>query len=248
MQTILCIPGPWASQHELLLALMHARKGEYFLAGNILACPSTNTHFLVELQEADPALESAFEQAGRFSAMSTQAVAAVAEHKMVVYLLTQPEQPATSTSARAIAQAASALLDAGGLAVKVETAGKAFEAATWRQLLAVEEPGPLWELFVAVAIKAPDGASFTCGMHNLGLKDALVRNLPTAEAIQLLRGFTYFCVVEQPALAPGHTFSLAVDAPSYRLAEVTEQPYADHSEFANPYGMWELLAKKPVRK
>ena len=227
---------------------MHARKGAYFFAGNMLTCLSANTHFLFELHEADPALASAFEQAGRFSAMSVEAVATVVEHQMVAYLLTSPEQPANGASARAIAQAAEALLDAGGLAVKVETAGKAFEAAKWRELLAHEEAGPLWELFVAVAIKAPDGASFTCGMHNLGLKDALVRNVPTAEAIQLLRNFTYFCVAEQPELATGHTFSLTVDAPVYRLAEVKEQPYADHLEFANPYGMWELLAEEPPQK
>ncbi|MFD1872639.1 hypothetical protein [Hymenobacter bucti] len=177
--------------------------------------------------------------------MRDEALAAVASHRMVVYLLTQPDQPASLASARAIAQAAAALLDAGGLAVKVETAGKAFEAAKWRELLAFEEAGPLWELFVAVAIKSADGASFTCGMHNLGLKDALVRNLPTAEAIQLLREFTYFEATEQPKLAVGHTFSLAVDAPVYHLAEVIAQPYADHPDFVNPYGMWELLAKKP---
>jgi hypothetical protein len=223
---------------------MHARKGEYLLAGNILACLEAKTHFLIELHEIDPDLTNAFQQAGRFSAMSAAAVATVAEHRMVAYLLTQPEQPANTASARAIAQAASALLDAGGLAVKVETAGKAFEAAKWRELLAIEEAGPLWELFVAAVIKAPNGALFTCGMHNLGLKDALVRDLPPADAMQLLREFTYFGVVEQPTLAVGHTFSLAADAPVYSLAEVAQQPYEAYPDFVNPYGMWELLAKQ----
>jgi hypothetical protein len=248
MQTVLCIPGPWANRTEFLKAIVHARKGDYLFAGGILAQPSANTHFLLELQEADPALPAAFQRAGLFSAMSDEAVAAVANHHMVAYLATQPDQPASHASARAIAQAAAALLDAGGLAVKVETAGKAFEAARWRELLAFEEAGPLWELFVAVAIKAADGASFTCGMHNLGLKDALVRNLPTADAIQLLRDFTYFGVAEQPELAVGHKFSRAADAPVYQLAEVTAQPYADDPDFVNPYGMWELLTTKPKQK
>jgi hypothetical protein len=245
MQTILCIPGPWASRTELLMALVQARKGEYLFAGNILAQPTANTHFMMELYEADPDLSEAFQRAGQFSAMSDEAVAAVANHQMVVYVLTPPDQATSLVSARAIAQAAAALLDAGGLAVKVETAGQAFEAAKWRELLANEEVGALWELFVAIAIKSQDGASFTCGMHNLGLKDALVRDLPTAEAVQLLREFTYFDVTEQPELAIGHTFSLAVDASLYRLADASPQPYADHPDFVNPYGMWELVAEQP---
>jgi hypothetical protein len=231
-----------------LTAIVHARQGDYLFAGNILAQPAANTHFLAELQEADPELPAAFRHAGLFSAMSDEALAAVATHRMVVYLATRPDQPASHASARAIAQAAAALLDAGGLAVKVETAGKAFEPAKWRELLAFEEAGPLWELFVAVAIKAADGASFTCGMHNLGLRDALVRNLPVADAIQLLRDFTYFGVTEQPELAAGHTFSVAADAPVYQLAEVASQPYADDPDFVNPYGMWELRAKQPEKK
>jgi hypothetical protein len=248
MQTILCIPGPWASRTEFLTALFQARKGEYLPAGNILACPAVDTHWLLDLQEPDADLAAAFQRAGLFTAMSEAALASVAEHRMVAYLLTPPEQPAGIAGARALAQAASAVLDAGGVAVKVETAGKAFDAAKWRELAALEADGPLWELFVALAIKASDGASFTCGMHNLGLKDALVRGLPTAEAINLLREFTYFGATEQPVLSAGHTFSQAVDAPVYRLAEVAQQPYADHLDFANPYGMWELIAKEPARK
>ncbi|RZL13930.1 MAG: hypothetical protein EOO62_06830 [Hymenobacter sp.] len=244
MQTILCIPGPWASRTELLSALVEARQGDYLFVGGILANLATDTHFLLELYEADPDLTNAFERAGRFSAMSKEALAAVAEHRMVVYLLTQPDQPADCASARAIAQAAAALLDAGGLAVKVETAGKAFEAAKWRELLSQLGAGPLWELFVAVAISSPEGEFFTCGMHNLGFKDALVRDLPPADAIQLLREFTYFEVNEEPELAIGHTFSLAANAPVYRLAEVGPQPYAAYPDFVNPYGMWELLAKQ----
>jgi hypothetical protein len=228
--------------------MIHARKGDYLFAGSVLAQPAANTHFLVELQEADPALPAAFQHAGLFSAMSEEALAAVSAHRMVVYLATRPDQPASHASARAIAQAAAAVLDAGGLAVKVETAGKAFEAAKWRELLAFEEAGPLWELFVVVSIKAADGASFTCGMHNLGLKDALVRNLLATDAIQLLRDFTYFGATEQPELAVGHTFSVAVDAPVYQLAEVASQPYADDPDFVNPYGMWELRATKPKQR
>lgn len=243
MQTILCIPGPWASRTELLTALVEARQGEYLFAGGILVNPAADAHFLLELYEPDPDLTSAFAQAGRFSAMGEDALAAVADHRMVVYLLTPPDQPATCASARAIAQAAAALLDAGGFAVKVETAGKAFEAVKWRELLAQEGAGPLWELFVAVAISSPEGKFFTCGMHNLGFKDALVRQLPPADALQLLREFTYFEVNEEPELAPGHTFSLATNAPVYRLAEVAQQPYAEYPDFVNPYGMWELIAK-----
>jgi len=248
MQTVLCIPGPWADRTEFITALVQARKGEYLFAGAILAHFPADTHFLLELHEADADLPVAFQRAGLFSAMSDEAVAAVANHRMVAYLLTQPDQPASLASARAVAQAAAALLDAGGIAVKVETAGKAFEAAKWRELLALETAGALWELFVAVAIKNEDGASFTCGMHNLGLKDALVRHLPTADAVPLLREFTFFGAAEQPELAIGHTFSLAADAPVYRLVEATPQPYADHPDFRNPYGMWELRAKQPAPK
>jgi len=248
MQTVLCIPGPWASRPQFLTALLHARKSKYIYVGNILACLTTDTQFLLDLQEPDAALAAAFERAGLFSAMSAAAVASVAEHRMVAYLLAMPEQPASSAGARALAQAASALLDAGGLAVKVETAGKAFEPAKWRELAALETAETLWELFVAQTIKAADGASFTCGMHNLGFKDALVRGLPAADAIKLLREFTYFEVTEQPVLGVGHTFSQTADAPVYRLAEVAQQPYADHPDFANPYGMWELIAKQPARK
>lgn len=243
MQTVLCIPGPWTSRTDFMQALLKARSGEYLFLGGILAKPAADAHFLLELYEPDPELEAAFGRAGRFSAMSEAAVAAVGAHQMVAYLLTPPDVAPGHASARAVAQAAVAMLDAGGLAVKVETAGKAFEAAQWQALTAAEEAGALWELFVAAAIGTPEGAFFTCGMHNLGLKDALVRHLPAADATQLLREFTCFGVAEQPVLGPGHTFSLATDAPVYRLAEAEQQPYAGYPDFENPYGMWELLAQ-----
>ncbi|MDJ0367233.1 hypothetical protein QMK33_18955 [Hymenobacter sp. H14-R3] len=243
MQTVLCIPGPWASRTEFMQALIKARDGEYLFIGGLLAKPAADVHFFLELYEADPELEAAFGRAGRFSAMSETAVAAIGAHQMVAYLLTPPDMEPSHASARAVAQAAAALLDAGGLAVKVETAGKAFEAAQWQALAAADAAGALWELFVAAAIGTPEGAFFTCGMHNLGLKDALVRHLPAADATHLLREFTCFGVAEQPVLAPGHTFSMAADAPVYRLTEAKQQPYAGYPDFENPYGMWELVAK-----
>jgi hypothetical protein len=77
-------------------------------------------------------------------------------------------------------------------------------------------------------------------MHNLGLKDVIVAADAADEPAELLRTFTRYVFAEQADVRVGQTFSVAPDAPIYRIVEDEGVSYAPSSLFNNPYGFWRL--------
>ncbi len=85
------------------------------------------------------------------------------------------------------------------------------------------------------------GTYYSCGMHNLGYRDALVKGkLSANQAAAILQSFLLYTLIEKPTIKDGHTFSESATAPHYRLQSMGCTTYPKGHSFFNPYGMWRL--------
>ncbi|MEM8888473.1 MAG: hypothetical protein AAGD28_10875 [Bacteroidota bacterium] len=237
MEIILCIPGPWNDRTEFLQAVVEQNTGTYIFAGQILLNLETQESFQVELYEADDRLLESFRHALRPDTATEENLQPIAQHKMVAYLI----GPGGSfDTAKSMAHAAKALLAAGGLGVKVETAGTAFTPQQWQQMLENGNPVDLYAMYVIDAIGNSTDLLYSCGMHNLGLKDTIVRGLEFQAAYQVLSTFNYYLLLENPDIEENQTFSIAEDAPRFVIKDEVHQPNKGEELFENPFGMWSL--------
>lgn len=236
-ETVLCIPGKWASHQELVLAIAQHTDGKYLFAGGVLMDTASKTGFVLQEEPANPQMRSSFQAAGYATGLTEPFLDEVGNHLSVVYLM---GETGSFEKASAICQAASALLQAGGLGVKVETAGKAFMPAQWQEILGHNSPEALHHLLVVDAIGSGNGTVFSCGMHNLGLPDAIATGSGAEVLSNLLFVFNAYQVMESPVIEAGQTFSTAPNAPVFRISRAKKQPYEGDELFFNPFGMWEL--------
>ncbi|MER9317571.1 hypothetical protein NKI31_19030 [Mesorhizobium sp. M0659] len=235
---ILCIPGPWESRSAFVRAVAEAStpSADYVAAGTIMTHGLSNAAFDFDFSDRDVDMTRAFASAGLVNKLGKDVIDKIGSHKSVVYLLsTAPQAKETSIS---IAKAAAHLIKAGGLGVKIETAGKAFSADQWLE----ETSGDFVEIYrLMVLDSVTDGTTtYSCGMRNLGLWDSIVSGDEFQSAVKLLRGFNMYQLYESPELLAGQTFGLEAGAPRYRLSVETHQPDGDRNLYANPFGMWRL--------
>lgn len=236
-QLVVGVPGPWADRSALMEALVRAHGARYLFAGKIFLEGETRRSCEIDLYEHDEQLRLAFRYAGG-GAFPEALLDAVAAHRTTAYLVfDEPDYEAARTAVRFV----DALLDAGGIAVKVESAGVAHTAERWRELGASDEAFDTYTLFVQLV--GGDGRYFSCGMQNFGLPDAAVpSSLDLQEGAHLLNVFNVYRLAEAPVLNDGETFSLAPDAPYYRLTrEPYDAGYDPEDVLYNPHGLWSLL-------
>lgn len=234
---ILCIPGNWKTREELLAAVIEANNGEYLFAGGVLFHHPANEGFEMEVREHDHHLGHAFNTAGmqRFSETEMQAIKA---HTQVVYL---HGKGGSMPDAEKMMRAGLSILKAGGLGIKVETSGKAFNKTQWEELTLMDHEHKFYEGFVLL-VKGADNSIYSCGMHNLGLRDALSDPIgELMETAELVDIFCVYQVLETPEITDGQTFSTAPESPVYRIYEEACTFYPEDDLFFNPYGMLHLV-------
>ena len=233
-ELVLCIPGPWKHRDELIQAISECDAG-YVYAGHLLLEIETGFTCEVMFEGADPALPAAFAAVGPHWAQS-EAMMDVARHASVVYL---SGKGGSRDAAEAMMRAAAALIDAGGLGVKVESTGIAHGPAYWTELC---EQLHLQTAHRALVVYVTGRDVYSCGMHNFGLPEAIVTPLDgdLQEAADLLRTFTHYLFAQGPVLEDGHTFSVSEGAPVYRVRTAPAMDYGAESLFNNPYGAWRL--------
>jgi hypothetical protein len=205
--------------------------------GNLLMNTATKDVCEVELYDHDPDLAQAFARAGR-SSLGKEDLTAIAAHTYTVYLKTAG---GTVEAARGIMAAAGAVLRAGGIAVKVESASVAHSARQWMDLASRGDREALYRAFVVLVGSRAARQFYSCGMHNLGYPDALVAGDDPDAAASLLQTFLSYLLLEDPALASGHTFSTSAKAPHYRLTLEPCTIFQPDNLFHNPFGVWHLL-------
>lgn len=232
-ELIIGVPGPWRERKELMEAL--ARQGtDYLFAGLVFMEQSTQEGCGFDFSERDEDLPRVTEIAGQ-GEFSAEQLDAVRSHQGVAWLIF--EEP-DLRKARTAARFARALLDAGGVAVKIESSGLMHTRERWLRDWDDEDPWAVYSLFVVLV--GDEGRFYSCGMHTFALPDAAVPSaLGPEEGAKLLNLFNVYRLADSPTLKSGETFSIEADSPRYRLSL---GPYLDDypEPMLNPHGLWTL--------
>jgi hypothetical protein len=236
-ETIICIPGNWSEWDEFILAIVAATNGEYLAVGNVLMNAKKERHFTIEFCERDERMKQSFSYAGKVTRVTDNSLCNIGNHKHVIYI---SGSTGNLEEAEHIAFAADAILKAGGLGVKIETAGKAFEKDKWHSFLESFKEANLYEMFVLDSIINEDGSVYSCGMQNLGYKDTIVSGEEFQNAVDLIKIFGYYQIIDKPTIQNRQTFSTSIESPKYRITDELNQPNEGHEQFENPFGMWRL--------
>ena len=218
-------------------SIVNATKGEYFAAGNFLMNVEKKRHYTIEFCDRDERMKGSFQYSGRATKVTDSFLDEVDNHTHVIYI---SGLTGNLEEAEHIAYAAEAILKSGGIGIKIETAGKAFEKGKWCSLLENFQESNLYEMFVVDSITQKDGTVFSCGMQNLGYKDTIVSGEEFLKAFDLITLFGYFQIVDKPTIKNGETFRASIASPIYRITDELNQPYEGDELFGNPFGMWRL--------
>src|SRR5438445_496863 len=128
VEIVLGIPGLWSEKTEILAAIVQQTDGLKFV-GKLLLDTRTNKSFVVDVYEHDPTLQQAFAIAGR-GLIAEQDLKAIGKHTYTLYVV---GPGGTVNTALGMVELGAQLLKAGGIAVKVETAGLAHTAQNWQR-------------------------------------------------------------------------------------------------------------------
>ena len=200
----------------------------------MIADLQTKESFGFEVYDRDPHLAEAFRVAGQ-GRLSPELLASIADHKYTIYILSQQQDIA---AAKSMLRLAAFLLDAGGLAVKVETTGVAHSADRWRYYARSNGLLSLYDAYVTLV--GSRDFNYTCGMHNFGLPDASLTNqIPAKDAPEYLVAFNQWNLIERPTLTDGTRFATSLSDPVFALSH-QDYGYDPEDEYNNPHGRWHL--------
>jgi hypothetical protein len=239
-KTVLCIPGYWKDHDEVVKSIATTHLNKFIFAGRIIMNIATNKSFEMVIYESDDSMRESFQWAGLVNQVSEEFLDKIARHNSVAYII---GETGNLDDAREIAEAGLALLKAGGIGLKVESTGKAFTPEHWTRLLTDFEESRLYEMFVLDSINDGEGTTYSCGMHNLGLRDTIVSDIEFQDAYNLISTFGFYQLVDKPSIKHGQTFSVDHQSPSFQIVNEPDQPNSGHELFENPYGMWRLWKK-----
>ena len=231
-KSVLCIPGPWKDHNAFVEAV--AETGRYLAVGGMLIDLQSKSAFNYTFENADKRMAQAFRAAG--PQLAEGMLKQIERHRSVLYLISFELNLA---GANALMRAAAAVLDAGGLAIKVETAGLAHTAAQWQVFCGTQAQHSAHQAFVVYVSGA---TSYSCGMHNLGLFDISVSSNDSKklnDAVELLRTFNWYQISESPQLQSGQSFATQEAEPVYQLALAASR-FVPTDPFYNAFGTWQL--------
>ena len=250
---IICIPIKSNSRAEIASALADKYSTDYTFAGRIFRsiadarscqidiCDRQNYETswrLARLQLADDSysldLVDAFKIAGDKISQST--LQQIENCPQVVYLTSIDTG---YDSCLQIARFTKILLDVGGIAVKVESAGIAHEKARWLANYNSDDPFEIYSLFVALI--EGDNFYYSCGMQNFAKADVAIEIAEDIGlAIYVMNVFNYYRLTESPILQDRHTFQPDIQSPKYRLKWTVDNESLISSPQYNSYGRWLL--------
>lgn len=237
-KSIICIPGNWNDFEDFHGSLIVSSGASYMVVGNMLINGKSNRHYSFEFCEHDVRMKESFRVAGRVTEISDEILEEVADHKYVIYI---SGETGNFEEAEQIARTGMAVLNAGGIALKIESAGIAFSRNMWLEFIADFEPERhLYDMFVLDSIIDNDGTVFSCGMHNLGFKDTIISNEEFEDAMGLIRIFGYYQIVDKPDIKANQTFQTGPGSPVFQITNELHPPFANSEFFNNPFGMWRL--------
>jgi hypothetical protein len=231
----LTIPGPWETPERFCEAI--AGKGGYVLQGNVLTHMVTRRSIPFGVQLHDDRLAEEFERWGQGRIPKKN----LAELKGHVCVLTLLAAGGSVEAAREMMQAATAVVQAGGMGVRVDSAGIAHGRSDWLKLAGDKEPGGLYWALVATNHDDASGQTCTCGMQHLGMRDAItdIADMPAKERWFHLNNFNGYVYQSGATIGDGDPLG-DENAATFR---VWQEPCTIHPAGTlrhNPYGMWRI--------
>ena len=231
-QTVIGVPGRWIDRADIVTSIA-TRSDGYLFAGTQMMKAGSRDGFTVDVYEHDPNMVEAFSIAGH-RRLTDSDLEAIASHTFTLYLVADG---GSVEAAMNLLHGAHAVLKAGGIAVKIESSGTAHRADQWAGYCDRGDLPSLLQAFVAYL--SGDGICYSCGMHNLGFRDAVVEaDIPIGEAAKLVNMFLKYILIENLTIEDGETFSVDENSSPYRLFREDCTMYPADDLFYNP--VWPL--------
>jgi hypothetical protein len=231
------VTGPWTAPEEFGTALKKAAGG-YELREKGLLHVASGRKFNCDATVHDDDIAELFADSGRLSDAEIDEIAA---HKVKVHLSAPGGSP---EAARAIMDAATALLHAGGTGVFIDNSGCAHGKRDWLKLAGDKQPGGLYWAYVAVTGGADE--IFSTGMHCLGFRDAEMPDPPDRQfGGFFVHNFLGYMYQSGATILDGEMLGDEGE-PMYRVRDTPCTRFPADAPFHNPYGVWRLEAANGV--
>lgn len=231
---VVCIPTEFDSRTALARALESRYGTDYVFIGRVFKSTVTGEGCEMEISDREPDLATDFES-GR-DKISAATIQHLNRHRQVIYLISRDTG---HDVCQQMAKFTKILLNAGGIAVKVASAGVFWEKAEWLERQDSEDIFDLYRLFVGLV--ETDDIYYSCGMHDFAKADvAIAISEDIGLAIYVMNVFNYYRLTESPILQDGHTFQPDIESPVYRLEWMADREYAPDSWQHNIHGRWYL--------
>ena len=225
------VPGPWETPVEFSQALRSAGCAYDVDAPQLVHIP-TGRRFDLGVSPHDDEIAEVFEGAGR---LSEEEIERIHSHAVKVHLSCAG---GTVEDARAIMDAATALVRAGGYGVFIDNSGNAHSTDDWMALASDPKPGGLYWAFVAATGGA--GGVFSTGMHCLGFRDAEILCIPdTQYAGFILHNFLGYTYQSGITVEDGDPIG-DEEGPEFRVRHIPCTRFDEGTPFHNPYGVWRI--------
>ena len=229
---ILSIPGPWPDFSTFGSALQESSNDRFFAEGGLILDSHTRESAKLQFRISSPELAEGFS-----SPLLDQASAdAIAAHRSIAHLLINYRGHETFEY---LLHFTRAVHEAGGIAVRIETAGVTHSWVVWQNLVSSDYYADNLKALVIHVYEDNQLSSF--GMAQLHHPDA--ENIGAADHIdvsELLERFNLYQWLEKPVLLDGQTFSLEAGAPRFRLEFLPDERYPADDVYFNKYGVWRL--------
>lgn len=216
--TVIWVPGPWSDPAMVQVEL------DGLDATTLLGPPT------VRLEPAPQGMADIVFASGLPGSFPVEARAPIQEARGCVFI----EDLAGGGEIRAAAmmRLVQALLDMGGLAVKVESSGRSHSPRQWRSLNPQDAVDRM-RAFVTLIGNAIDGYA-SCGMQNLGFPDVtLPGSTPPGEAATVLTSFNTMQLLDRALSGKNAIWN------GYRMTRGRSR-YTANSVVHNPFGEWRL--------
>lgn len=231
---VLILPGPWSSHAELIAAI-NAQSPNYRFTDGMLLNVDTRRGVHLHFEEGhNPNIVEDFRCGGNHWSSAGEMLA-IERHNSYVILA---DAGGSRQRMAHIMSAASAVVKAGALGVRVENAGIAHAPEAWLKL-ANDGIDGIFRAFVAT-IDNQDAGAHSSGMHTFGLRDVSVSSdIPNYTSI--IGTFAWHLLVKQVRVVSGETVSIGRKAARFRVREIESPVTAKGSMFHNKFGTWELV-------
>lgn len=234
---ILGIPGNWINRNDFKNMMARNGDGYIYMGNHVGRLDNPEEFFEVDISEPNPYIAEFMDINGN-GLFDIEDIEKIKTHKSIIYLISEG---GSLERVQCLMKAASAVLSAGGIAVNVESSGRACTKEAW---IDATNSKDITKLFSAFIQMSREGDTFyTTGMQNFGLRDikTSIKGMSGREITTLFRVFCLYNLDENPIINDGETFSIDSSGPIYLLEQENCTMFEEDDPFYNPYGVWNLV-------